>query len=187
VGEYKKITSMFDARYNMCREIEETGKVGTAGDIAVLFYMLSSAWWGDKFHKKEDGVVDSKFATQDAIVKYTGLSRSTVFRSLKSLREAGWILMWPADDGGLQVQVLLTPQNRRDRDHRRKLAKSQSDTSKSQIDTRQSQFDTGQSQIDTAHHLSPADMRLLELTNSRTNEDACASPSLLTHPPRRPK
>lgn len=121
-GYKQPITSTYEARWNLCREIDEFGAPGTLPMTVMLFYFMSSAWWGDKYGKKEQGLVVANHASPKEVMRFTGLSRAAVYKALTQLQESGWIDAREVRRGEVEVVILL---DRKSRDARiRERAKS---------------------------------------------------------------
>lgn len=118
MGEYnERITTDIQARNDLFLEISRRGsKVGTGNDLALLVYLAWSAYWkpgGNVGH----GVVTEKWASISEIMKWTKMSRSTVYASLGHLEDNGWIEMWEVEGklGKIRIRVRLDDAGRRAR------------------------------------------------------------------------
>lgn len=114
-GYKQPITSTFDARWNLCREIDEFGPPGTPPVTLMAFYLAASAWWGDKYGKKEQGLVVPDHASPKKIMRYTGLSRAAVYKGLAKLEDDGWVTITEVRPGEIKVVIKLDKRSRDDR------------------------------------------------------------------------
>lgn len=119
---YKAVKGTYDARWNLCLEIDEFGPPGTPPVTLLLFYFMSSAWWGDKYGKKEQGLIVADHASPKKIMQYTGLSQAAVYKALAKLEDDLWIEAREVSLGRLEVVLKLDQKGREARvKHRLKV------------------------------------------------------------------
>jgi hypothetical protein len=123
-GYKDPIRNYTDARWNLCRELDETGaRIGTPPSVAILWYLLASAWWSDRYKRRMCGEVKAEHGSPLAIMRWTGIAKSTVYDALLRLEQSGWIDVSEVEPGKHRVVVLLDDRARRAREVIRKASR----------------------------------------------------------------